>query len=203
MEIALDKELEKLRKENLLLKKKIELLEMDMIHDRLTGLKTRAFFDEELGRNLDLMFSKGNDLRKENFGFTQMSLLFIDADNFKSINDNYGHSAGDSVLKEIGKVLNGNIRKTDIAARYGGEEMAVILLGADEETAYKKAEEIRSGIKNISLKKHLEIKVTVSIGVSEAKNIISGEIIKEADMAMYRAKHTGKDKTVKFSNLNA
>ncbi len=190
-----------LQKENFQLKKKIKTLEQDIIHDSLTGLKTRQFFYEELVKNLSMIFHKDHHERHEHFGFTKISVLFIDIDNFKKINDTYGHAIGDRVLKTVAGVLKRKIWDRDFPARLGGEEMGVMLLGADENEAYDKAEGLRLKINEIKIPDYDKIKVTVSIGVAQASGISAEKVVKEADTAMYKAKVTGKNKTVKYSDL--
>jgi len=189
----------KLKRENYSLKQKIKDLERDIIHDSLTGLKTRRFFYEELTRNLKMIFEVNHHKRTEHFGFTKLSVLFIDIDNFKKINDKYGHDIGDKVLKSVANILNKKIWDRDIAARLGGEEMGIMFLGADEEEAYNKAETIREKMGDIKIRDYDNIKVTVSIGVSQAKDFSAEKVIKEADTAMYKSKTTGKNRTTKYS----
>ncbi len=185
-----------LKRENMELKSRIKLLEKDLIHDDLTSLKTRRYFEEELRSNLDLIFEKKDHSRKEVFGFKRISVLFLDIDNFKVINDTYGHDAGDEVLRLVAKILIKNVRKTDMAARFGGEEFAVALLGAGRESAYEKAERIRKDFETAEIVNYPEMKITASIGVAEAKDKHVSRLIKNADMAMYDAKQSGKNKTV-------
>jgi diguanylate cyclase (GGDEF)-like protein len=190
-----------LQKENYQLKKRIKALELDIIHDGLTGLKTRRFFYEELTRNLRMIHETDHHKRLENFGFTKLSILFLDIDNFIKINDTYGHAVGDRVLKAVAKIVNRKIWERDISARLGGEEMAIMLLGADEEEAYKKAENLRMKISEVTIKDYDKLKVSASIGVAQASGTSAEKVVKEADTAMYRAKTTGKNKTIKHSDL--
>jgi two-component system cell cycle response regulator len=199
---SLEKTIKNLKKENLLLEKRMKFLEKDLIHDNLTCLKTREFFEEELSMNLSAIFLKRRHKRDEDFGFTKLSILLMDADNFKNINDTYGHHAGDLVLKKVSKVLIKSIRKTDIAARFGGEEFVVLLPGVDESSAYNKAETIRKNIESTTFKNHPDLKITVSIGVTQAKDASALDLIKEADRAMYKAKHSGKNIVVKYSDIS-
>jgi diguanylate cyclase (GGDEF)-like protein len=192
----------KLKRENYALKQRIKDLETDIIHDALTGLKTRRFFYEELGRNLRMIFQSDHHKRLEHFGFTKLSVAFLDVDNFKKINDTYGHDVGDKVLRAVAHTITRKIWERDIAARLGGEEMAVMFLGADEREAYEKAEMIRKKIGEIKIKDFDKIKVTVSVGVAQAFNTSADKAIKEADSAMYKAKMTGKNRTVQFSTLH-
>ncbi|MBU6370871.1 MAG: GGDEF domain-containing protein [Patescibacteria group bacterium] len=192
-----------LQKENIQLKKRIAELEQDIIHDGLTGLKTRRYLNEELERNLTMIFQADHHLAVEHFGFTKVSVLFFDIDNFKKINDKYGHGTGDDVLKAVARVLKRNVWKRDLAARYGGEEMAMMLLGSGEEDAYKKAEDIRKKIGEIKIPDYPKIKVTVSIGVAQADSASVEQVVKNADVAMYEAKFLGKNRTIRYSELLA
>jgi len=196
-----DKEKDGLFKEILFLKEKIKTLEKDLIHDDLTGLKTRAFFVEELDENLSEIFSKNKHGRKEGFGFTKISILFIDLDNFKKVNDTYGHDIGDEVLKKVANILKESVRETDIAARYGGEEFAISFLGADEEDSYIKAEKIRKTIEKTIFNDYPDLKISASIGVATIDHSSRADIIKFADEAMYKAKNSGKNKVVKYSDI--
>src|SRR3989338_7900063 len=104
-------------------------LEMDLIHDSLTKLKTRAFFEEELGAYLATLTGNEQGKRKEWFGFKNISFIFFDIDHFKSVNDTYGHDVGDMVLHKVAEIIQTSLRTGDTAARWGGEEMVVSLLG--------------------------------------------------------------------------
>lgn len=123
-----------------------------------------------------------------------LSLLMIDIDNFKSVNDTYGHQKGDEVLSKVGKAIKKHSRNMDICGRYGGEEFAVILPQASAAYAAKVAQRIRSKIKTLDT----GISVTVSIGVAcfpiDSEN--AEALIRAADDALYQAKQTGKDKVV-------
>ena len=182
-------------------KEEIERLKKDSIHDKLTGLKARAFFDEELNENLSQIFEKNEKHRKEGFGFTKISILFIDLDNFKKVNDTYGHGIGDEVLKKVANILKESVRGTDIAARYGGEEFAISFLGADEENASIKAEEIRKVIEKTIFNDYPDLKISASIGVATIDHLSRTDLIKFADRAMYEAKNSGKNKVVKYSDI--
>ena len=195
-----DKEKQELFKEITSLKDRIKRLEKDLIHDDLTGLKTKAFFEEELDENLSEIFSKTKNKRKESSGFTNLSVLFIDMDNFKNINDKYGHDVGDIVLKTVAGILKKSVRGTDVAARYGGEEFVVSFLGANVEDSYIKAEKIRKAFEKIIIPGFTEIKITASMGVASAMNHSRVELIKSADIAMYKAKSMGKNMVIKYLN---
>lgn len=126
------------------------------------------------------------------------SLLMIDIDYFKFINDNYGHAAGDAVIRNIGMLLGNTFRTSDIAGRIGGEEFAILLTNTSLVDAGKAAEYFRDRVaKNKVVYENREICFTISIGVSsffpEARNF--DEILKCADEALYEAKAMGRNKT--------
>lgn len=181
----------------------IEALEKDLIHDSLTGLKTRAFFEEEARVYFSVAMSTHANLRKEWFGFRRVSFIFLDIDDFKKINDTYGHLAGDEVLKSVAEVIKHSVRDGDTVARWGGEEMAITLIGATETDACRKAEEIRKKVEALKFPNNPDLKVTISAGVATA---VVGKSFDEtldcADKALYKAKETGKNKVVSYSSLS-
>jgi diguanylate cyclase (GGDEF)-like protein len=161
--------------------------------DELTGLNTFRFFSIVINHE----FQKC--LRYK----MPLSLLMIDIDNFKKINDTYGHQKGNVVLNKIGKIIISNVRKADFPARYGGEEMAILLPISDIQGAQKCAEHIRQLIEqeDYFTTPLGPLKVTVSIGVSSypSMNITSQEdMIRLADAALYKAKHEGKNRVVVY-----
>lgn len=155
--------------------------------DYLTGLGNRRFFELALDRELDIAQQ----------GDSPLGLIMIDIDNFKLINDNYGHQIGDEVLKNVSNLIKNHTRGVDISCRYGGEEFAVILPGTDCLVIRDVAERIRSAVGNSQFfidKKVLG--VTISAGVScFPKDAVTEEnLIKTADERLYSAKKTGKNK---------
>ncbi len=124
-----------------------------------------------------------------------LSVLMIDIDNFKKLNDNYGHQFGDRILKEFANLLKSIVRKTDIVGRTGGEEFLVILPETDLEGAKKVAEKIREAVEK-NFKGCCSIDITVSIGATQVREPICSidNILYEADMAMYKAKREGKNR---------
>jgi two-component system cell cycle response regulator len=123
-----------------------------------------------------------------------LALLMIDADQFKNINDSYGHEQGDKVLREIGSQIKLISRDTDIAGRWGGEEFLVILPNCNLKTASERAEDLR---KSIEILKPSGIPVTLSIGVSALmtdRNDSFDELVKRADEALYQAKESGRNR---------
>jgi diguanylate cyclase (GGDEF)-like protein len=162
--------------------------------DALTGLSNRKKFDEFLVEQFTAAQKAGKPL----------SLLMIDIDKFKSINDGFGHPAGDAVIRTIGKLLKTATRKQDLAARYGGEEMALILPGTNRAVASAIAETIRKAIGAKPVNHDSKnIPVTASIGVAcfEPGSPITqaAHLIKAADLALYNAKHSGRNCVKVFS----
>ena len=127
------------------------------------------------------------------------SIIFIDLDNFKYVNDTYGHLAGDWVLKEVAALITANKRGIDLASRYGGEEFVMLLPETKKEDAANVAERIRNRIKQHSFS---GIPLTASFGVADnfdCETLTEDNIMKIADQAMYQAKYSGKDKVVLYS----
>ncbi len=177
-------------------------LENDLIHDSLTGLKTRAFIEEELEVYLEAIAYNERGKRKEWFGFRHISVIFFDIDHFKKVNDTYGHDVGDSILKKVAETIRTSLRTGDTAARWGGEEMVASLLGANEDDAALKADEVRKSIEGLTFKEAPDLKLTISVGVaSSEKGVKLLELIKHADLAVYKAKESGRNKVVKYSEL--
>lgn len=188
------------------LEEEIRELKKDLIHDSLTGLKTKAFFEEEARVYFDAAQQKSSkdfgSRRREWFGFTHISFIFFDVDNFKNINDTLGHLAGDEVLQSIAETIETSVRDGDTAARWGGEEIAVTLVGATERDAFHKAEEIRRQVEHTRFGKFPDLKVTVSAGVASANSGSSfEETLARADKALYAAKRGGRNRVVAYSTL--
>ncbi len=135
-----------------------------------------------------------------------VSCLMIDIDHFKSINDRFGHEAGDQVIKSVASVVQRATHNTGMAFRYGGEEFLVLLSGADEEEAHACAQKIYNGVHELSLRYGLtEIgPVDVSIGIaSYPQHAQSDSLLRAADVALYRAKELGRSRIVSFGMLEA
>jgi diguanylate cyclase (GGDEF)-like protein len=127
-------------------------------------------------------------------------LVMLDVDNFKQINDAYGHPQGDEVLKALARVLRETAREVDHPARYGGEEMAIVLHHTDLEGAYNAAERLRVAIERLrirSLDGGEDLSVTASVGVAAAGRGANEDLIVAADKALYEAKELGKNQTVR------
>lgn len=159
------------------------------ITDELTNLFTQRHFRTSIDRHF---------LDYEKYG-EKLTLLMLDIDDFKKVNDTYGHMVGDSVLKDVAERIMLSIRDNDLAFRYGGEEFTVILPSTDSGGAKHVAERIREDIANHVFEDGTSnLKITVSIGVSTCPDNANTvrDLILTADQALYGAKHTGKNKVV-------
>lgn len=195
---AVEKETEKRIRE---LEWQVTQLAHDLIHDPLTGLKTRAYFEEQVGTYLAFP-KKSASARRESFGFETLSVVFFDIDHFKKVNDTYGHEAGDIVLQDVAQAVKTSLRAGDTVARWGGEEMLASLLGAGEADAAAKAEEIRRKVAALAFPGIPGLTVTVSSGVAthqEGEDLKA--LVKRADQGLYKAKETGRNKVVRYSEL--
>ncbi len=185
------------------LEDEVSALAKDLIHDKLTGLKTRAFFEEEARIYFDIAINAETDRgtrRRQWFGFKNVSFVFFDIDHFKQVNDTYGHAAGDEVLKAVAETIRLSVREGDTAARWGGDEIALTLVGATERDAVQKAEDIRRQVESIKFGKYPELKLTISAGVATAEQGASFEqVLERADKALYKAKQSGRNKVVAYS----
>jgi diguanylate cyclase (GGDEF)-like protein len=170
-----------------------ETVQRQAVTDELTGLFNHRRFQEVMTAEVERARRYGHEL----------GLIMLDIDNFKQINDTYGHLQGDEVLREVAHVLRQSSREIDEPARYGGEEMAVALPQTDLEGAYQFAERVRRRIEALDLPL-LEgdgtLKVTASFGAASLGNS-TGEgkdaLVASADAALYRAKRSGKNRTVR------
>jgi diguanylate cyclase (GGDEF)-like protein len=169
-----------------------ETVERQAVTDELTGLFNRRRFQEAMVTEVE---------RSRRFG-QAVGLVLLDLDDFKAVNDTYGHQQGDLVLREVARVLRERSPSTDEPARYGGEELAVVLPGTDLEGAYNLAERVRAGIEELVLpllEGDGELRVTASFGVATlpgSADDIRG-LVAAADEALYRAKRAGKNRTVR------
>lgn len=157
-------------------------------HDSLTGLLNVRVFRERLT----------DEMKRSSRSSLPVSILLLDIDHFKKVNDTYGHQAGDAVLRKMGELLGGLVRTTDCAARYGGEEMAIILPETKGADAVKFAEKLRKlvMIEDFDIGDQ-NIQVTVSIGVAATDAVVETTIeglIRHADEALYNAKGAGRNR---------
>jgi len=163
--------------------------EQEAATDWLTGLPTRRSFYAKLNRIL--LEVKPDEI---------LSVLIIDIDHFKYINDNYGHIFGDSVLVGVASACKEVFRTQDISCRYGGEEFLILLHGADQKTSKMVAERIREHVQNLTFSEHPEVSVSVSIGIytTTFQQDIQ-ESIACADEALYRAKESGRNRCILYN----
>ncbi len=160
------------------------------IHDDLTGLYNRRYFDSRFRHELAYAKRHGDPL----------SVILFDLDRFKDINDDYGHAAGDFVIRRLAERLSGHLRSEDILARYGGEEFAIILRGHNEEQSYMTAERVRTFVEALAFPLgEGQRSLTISLGTSTLRPdgpSTADDIVAEADENLYKAKTQGRNRTV-------
>ena len=160
------------------------------ILDPVSGLFNRRYFHERLDEELDRA-------RRHN---TTVALLMIDIDNFKGINDRFGHLAGDLVIRGVGDILKRSVRKFDLCTRFGGEEFAIVMPGSGPENSVPVAERIRQRIEAFRAQDSelVDLRVTASIGMAVSSGASARELIANADQALYEAKRSGKNRLVQW-----
>ncbi|HKK02253.1 MAG TPA: diguanylate cyclase [Desulfuromonadales bacterium] len=167
------------------LKKNNELLLNLSNIDPLTQLFNRRYFLETLEKEL-MRSSRAN---------TSFSLLMLDIDHFKQINDTYGHQAGDRALEEVAKLLRQHLRQYDIAARFGGDEFALVLPHTKLPQALDVAERLRAAVETLSFPDGLRMTASLGAACFPETNITAiDELIREADVALYNAKRAGRNR---------
>lgn len=174
-----------------------EELRLQAIRDRLTGLFNRQYLDETLPRECQLAERRTSPL----------SVVMLDIDQFKRFNDDYGHAAGDVVLRELGALLRTAVRGSDIACRYGGEEFVLVLLDMGSAAAKPRIQQICRDIKRKRCIYGGRILPSIAVSAGIAEFPVDGsspaEIIRAADEAMYAAKQAGRDRIVAASQQPA
>jgi diguanylate cyclase (GGDEF)-like protein len=155
-------------------------------HDPLTGLASRAVFEERL-RDEGARFSRGR---------AAFSVLLVGVDDFEHVNDRFGRAAGDEVLRAIAEAVRGAVREGDIVSRYGGDELAVLLPGTPAEGAVAAGEKLRAAVAALAVEAGGEtLRVTVSVGVAEMEpRLDPSRLVARADDALYRARSLGKNR---------
>ena len=161
------------------------------VRDKLTGTYNRHFLDERIQAELSYARRNGSPL----------SVLFVDADHFKKVNDTHGHAGGDAVLVALGKLLMASVRGEDVVARYGGEEFVLVIRGSTAAQVAGLAERIRAGVQALEVAHEVEkIAFTVSIGVAtlgpERDFEDVAALLATADGALYKAKEQGRNRVV-------
>ncbi len=173
------------------LKHKAGEFEQLSVTDALTGLLNRLYLDERLLE----------EIRRSNRKGFPMSFLMIDVDNFKSYNDNFGHTEGDKALQLVARCLKDTLRGADVAVRYGGEEFSILLPQTTSDGAAAIGERIREKVASTDFPNR---QITISVGVASCPNICTAqEIIKWADDALYEAKRCGKNNVQIYEKLYA
>lgn len=158
--------------------------------DKLTGIYNRRMVDEFIKIEIEAH-------KRHSYG---LSVIMIDIDHFKNVNDTYGHQIGDIVLAQTAKLIIGNSRKSDISGRFGGEEFIIICPQTTSQSAFILAEKIRIAIENFHFAQ-VGYK-TISLGISSFKDNDDVEsLIKKADIALYQAKNNGRNKVIVYKNL--
>ena len=168
-----------------------ETIVNESIHDKLTGLFNRPYFDEAYNQQISLAHRYQDDF----------TILFLDIDNFKEINDTYGHLAGDEVLRRLGKIINQQRRDSDVAARYGGEEFVLLLTHTDNISGFIFAERLRQAVEKAIIFFHDQsITFTISGGIASFpfNSQKPEQILQLSDNAVYLSKGAGKNKISHF-----
>lgn len=182
-------EFNSLRNEAVVAKQQAERFEKEMFTDSLTGAKNRRFYDNRIKEEFE-RFSRFKHV---------FSALIFDVDHFKTVNDTYGHAAGDVCLKEIIKRVAPLLREIDTLARYGGEEFVVIMPETDAAGAVKVGEKLRKTIENIEfVHREDKFRITISIGITSSlpSDAGPGELFNRMDTALYEAKKGGRNMVV-------
>ncbi|MBT6046326.1 MAG: diguanylate cyclase [Candidatus Scalindua sp.] len=185
--------LERFRLRNDVKRAQAKMAEMSTV-DELTQLHNRRYFIDALEGE----FERASRYKSE------MALVILDLDNFKKINDTYGHPTGDKVLSCIGRILKQLVRRSDLACRYGGEEFAVVLPNVNKEGIYTAYERFRETVsKQLFEHESKQFHVTVSIGIAFSNDAESSDdLLAHADQALYRAKESGKNRVVDYKADN-
>jgi two-component system cell cycle response regulator len=170
---------------------KNEMLERISTTDALTGLRNRRYLTDILAVEF---------LRARRFELP-LSVVMLDLDEFKAVNDRHGHAAGDAVLGQVGDLMATRLRGSDHGGRYGGEEFLMVLGGTDAGGALVFAERLRMGIEDcdVRIDDGSVLRVTASLGIAElsAAHQTPGDLVAEADEALYRAKQTGRNQVMR------
>jgi diguanylate cyclase (GGDEF)-like protein len=190
-QIALEKANEELQAKIQLIEALQITLQEQAVRDPLTGLFNRRYLKDTLEREVARA-------KREN---QPIGIMIMDIDQFKNINDRYGHDAGDKMLQEIGKKLLAHIRAEDIVCRYGGEEFVIVMPGASMGVAFERAESIRRMVDELFVPYEMEqMHVTISLGVAAypVHGTDGEDALIRADRALYQAKEAGRNRVVLY-----
>ncbi|MDR1646950.1 MAG: diguanylate cyclase [Zoogloeaceae bacterium] len=170
----------------------METLHESSLKDPMTGLNNRRFLEEYV----DTLIA--NVRRKQ----TTLTVMMLDLDHFKMVNDTYGHDAGDTLLKELASTIKRNVRASDITIRYGGEEFLVVLQDTSGQEAETVAENIRVAVEKMRINYGgIVLQKTISIGLADfpGDGNVFWQVVKYADMALYQAKETGRNRVIRYT----
>jgi len=173
-------------------------IERENIMDHLTGVHNRRYLDERIASEA---------IRAHRYNMP-LSMMMIDIDHFKAVNDRYGHQIGDLVLKSLGELLIKKVRVTDVVARYGGEEIVILTIQTNISDTFNLAERLCKAVEAsimvpVDKSEHREaIRITISIGVAglDQHGFDSQLMIKKADMALYQAKREGRNRVIAYQD---
>jgi len=157
--------------------------------DSLTGLMNRRGFDESFDSELERAKRSGQPL----------GVVLLDLDYFKTVNDEFGHEIGDNVLERVGAVVRASKRRIDTAARFGGEEFALLLPYNEADGSYTVAERIREGVREAFAEEPYELTVSLGVAGFPIHGVTTEELLRSADRALYTAKRAGRDRSVMYS----
>jgi diguanylate cyclase (GGDEF)-like protein/PAS domain S-box-containing protein len=167
-----------------------EVLRQESVHDPLTGLYNRRYMEEMLQR----------EMRRAERNHQPISIIMLDIDHFKDVNDTLGHAAGDALLRKLSAFLLKNFRGADIACRYGGDEFVIILPNTSLDVAHQRAENLCASAKELSVDFHHQFlgALTLSMGVAmfPTQGVTGDAILQAADTALYAAKDAGRNRVV-------
>jgi diguanylate cyclase (GGDEF)-like protein len=162
-------------------------LRSQALRDPLTGLYNRRYMEDTLQRVVRLADRERHDV----------SVIMIDLDHFKRLNDQHGHAKGDTVLRDAAAVVINQMRETDVACRYGGEELIVVMPNCGLEAAAAKAERIRVGIEALSENGGVQVSASFGVAAIPATSLAAKDLVANADAALYRAKQEGRNRVVR------
>lgn len=168
--------------------------------DSLTGLRRREVLENELEQSLKVIRGETKEQRA-GAEAKEVSLIAIDLDHFKTVNDTYGHGAGDEALRQVATLLTHSVRGMDVIARVGGEELMVLMRNADAKVAARHAEDLRAKIEKIVFDKYPGLHLTASFGVVSSKSSADAkELYEYADKALYAAKRGGRNRVEAYKD---
>jgi diguanylate cyclase (GGDEF)-like protein len=163
---------------------RVNRLQQDALLDAVTGLRNHRYFQDRLREELK---------RRERTGMST-GLVILDLDDFKRVNDKFGHAVGDAVLRLVAQTLLQNARAADVVCRYGGEEMAVILPDTALQDAYHVAERLRRAVNRLPRGEFPVVSISAGVAACPETSDLADELIADADAAMYAAKKAGKNR---------